>query len=403
MKAATNFFAGTLSDRYGRKPVLVAGWLIGLPVPLLLMWAPSWGWVIAANVLLGVNQGLTWSTTVIMKIDLVGPERRGSPWGSTRPPATAPSPLTALATGYIAEHAGLRPEPFYLGLAFAALGLGLSTLFVRETHGHARHEAPPHVARTTATTHGSAPARCSASPASGEGAVVVQPGRAGQQPQRRPRLGPVPDLLRRRRAERRAHRRARRALPRGVGPRPARHRRAVRSDRPQAAHRRRDAHPGRRHRLDRRHHGFGPGRSVPSSSAPAPRWCTRRCSPPSATSPTPAGGPDPSASTGSGATAAPPGALLAGSSQPISSTAPSGRPPPTRLSGSGSAWKPTQDRPPPATRAPGPGRSERGPRRITPTPPRREVSKAHHPLYGGGGKHQNRKRIEFIARGGFPW
>src|SRR5438309_7337115 len=79
VKAATNFFAGTLSDRFGRKPVLVTGWLIGLPVPLLLIWAPSWGWVIAANVLLGINQGLTWSTTVIMKIDLVGPERHGFP------------------------------------------------------------------------------------------------------------------------------------------------------------------------------------------------------------------------------------------------------------------------------------------------------------------------------------
>ena len=92
-KAATNYLAGTWSDRYGRKPVLVAGWLVALPVPLLLIWAPTWGWVIAANVLLGISQGLTWSTTVIMKIDLVGPgTTRAWPWGSTRPPATAPSP-----------------------------------------------------------------------------------------------------------------------------------------------------------------------------------------------------------------------------------------------------------------------------------------------------------------------
>ena len=147
VKAATNFFAGTLSDRYGRKPVLVAGWLIGIPVPLLLIWAPSWGWVIAANVLLGVNQGLTWSTTVIMKIDLVGPERRGLAMGLNEAAGYGAVALTALATGYIAQHAGLRPEPFYLGLVFAGLGLGLSALFVRETRDHARREAAAHVAR----------------------------------------------------------------------------------------------------------------------------------------------------------------------------------------------------------------------------------------------------------------
>jgi hypothetical protein len=91
-KAATNLAAGALSDRYGRKPVLVAGWLIGLPVPLLLIWAPSWWWVIAANILLGINQGLTWSTTIVMKIDLVGPARRGLAMGFNEPPATSPSP-----------------------------------------------------------------------------------------------------------------------------------------------------------------------------------------------------------------------------------------------------------------------------------------------------------------------
>src|SRR5207247_8423634 len=130
-KAVTNFFAGTLSDRYGRKPVLVAGWLFALPVPLLLIWAPSWGWVIAANALLGVNQGLTWSTTVIMKIDLAGPERRGLAMGLNEAAGYGAVAFTALATGAIAAHAGLRPEPFYLGVAYAGLGLGLSTLFVR--------------------------------------------------------------------------------------------------------------------------------------------------------------------------------------------------------------------------------------------------------------------------------
>ncbi len=141
VKAATNFFAGTLSDRFGRKPVLVAGWLIGLPVPFILIWAPSWGWVIVANLLLGVNQGLTWSTTVIMKIDLVGPHNRGLAMGFNEAAGYGAVGLTALATGWIASEYGLRPEPFYLGIAFAALGLGLSTVFVRETHGHAHHEA----------------------------------------------------------------------------------------------------------------------------------------------------------------------------------------------------------------------------------------------------------------------
>ena len=144
VKAITNFFAGTLSDRYGRKPVLVAGWLVAVPVPLLLMWAPTWGWVIAANVLLGVNQGLTWSTTVIMKIDLVGPARRGLAMGLNEAAGYGAVAATALATGYIAARAGLRPEPFLLGVAFAGLGLGLSVLFVRETQAYARHEAAAH-------------------------------------------------------------------------------------------------------------------------------------------------------------------------------------------------------------------------------------------------------------------
>ncbi len=153
VKAATNFFAGTLSDRYGRKPVLVAGWIIALPIPLLLMWAPSWGWVVFANMLLGVNQGLTWSTTVIMKIDLVGPARRGFAMGLNEAAGYGAVAITALATGYIAEHAGLRPEPFFLGLAYAGLGLGLSVFLVRETHAHARHEAANHVTTDDAHHH----------------------------------------------------------------------------------------------------------------------------------------------------------------------------------------------------------------------------------------------------------
>jgi MFS family permease len=141
VKAATNLAAGALSDRYGRKPVLVAGWLVGLPVPLLLIWAPSWGWVVAANVLLGVNQGLCWSTTVIMKIDLAGPRRRGLAMGLNEAAGYGAVALTAWLTGLLAARYGLRPEPFYLGLAYAGLGLGLSALVVHETRGHARLEA----------------------------------------------------------------------------------------------------------------------------------------------------------------------------------------------------------------------------------------------------------------------
>jgi len=141
VKALTNLFAGRLADRIGRKPLLVAGWLAGLPVPLLIIWAPSWGWVVFANVLLGVNQGLCWSTTVIMKIDLVGPARRGLAMGVNEFAGYVAVSLSALVTGYLAAAHGLRPAPFYPGIAFALLGLALSVFAVRETHGHARAEA----------------------------------------------------------------------------------------------------------------------------------------------------------------------------------------------------------------------------------------------------------------------
>jgi MFS family permease len=153
-KAGANVAAGALADRYGRKPVLVAGWLVGLPVPLLLIWAPSWEWVIAANVLLGVNQGLTWSMTVVMKIDLVGPTRRGFAMGLNEAAGYGAVALTALATGFIAAEAGLRPGPFLLGLAYAGLGLGLSVLLVRDTRGHVEleHGLRAHTEAHTETT-----------------------------------------------------------------------------------------------------------------------------------------------------------------------------------------------------------------------------------------------------------
>lgn len=144
VKAFTNYFAGRLSDQYGRKIVLVGGWLVALPVPFLLMWAPSWNWILLANILLGISQGLTWSTTVIMKIDLVGPERRGLAMGFNEFAGYFSVAGSALATGYIAAHFGLRPQPFYLGVLYAMAGLALSALVVKETHGHAKHEMKYH-------------------------------------------------------------------------------------------------------------------------------------------------------------------------------------------------------------------------------------------------------------------
>jgi MFS family permease len=139
-KAITNYLAGTWSERYGRKPVLVAGWVVAVPVPLMLILADAWWMVVAANMLLGISQGLTWSTTVIMKIDLVGPRRRGLAMGLNESAGYLAVAFTALLTGYIAAQTGLRPEPFLVGVAYAALGLGLSTLAVRETRQHARQE-----------------------------------------------------------------------------------------------------------------------------------------------------------------------------------------------------------------------------------------------------------------------
>ena len=139
-KALTNYLAGRFSDVYGRKVILVVGWLVAAPVPFMLMWAPSWTWVLLANVLLGVSQGLTWSITVIMKIDLAGPKNRGLAMGVNEFAGYFAVAAAALATGYVASVWGLRPHPFYLGIAFVAFGLLLSVILVRETRHHADHE-----------------------------------------------------------------------------------------------------------------------------------------------------------------------------------------------------------------------------------------------------------------------
>ena len=143
-KALTNYAAGQLSDRIGRKHVLVAGWIVAVPVPFLLMWAPRWNWILLANVFLGISQGLTWSTTVIMKIDLVGGDRRGFAMGLNEFAGYGALAGAALLTGWIAARQGLRPDPFYPGVAFMAIGLALSLLFVRETRGHVTLESTLH-------------------------------------------------------------------------------------------------------------------------------------------------------------------------------------------------------------------------------------------------------------------
>jgi MFS family permease len=140
VKAFSNLLAGRFSDRVGRKKILVVGWLAGLPVPFMVIWAPTWNWIVLANVLLGINQGLCWSTTVIMKIDLVGPSRRGLAMGLNEFAGYLAVALTAFATGYIASVSGLRPQPFYLGIAFVLLGLLLSAFFVKETREYAVQE-----------------------------------------------------------------------------------------------------------------------------------------------------------------------------------------------------------------------------------------------------------------------
>jgi MFS family permease len=144
IKACANLVSGQFADSFGRKRVLVIGWLMGLPVPFMIIWAPSWGWVIAANVLLGLNQGFAWSMTVIMKIDLVGPKSRGLAVGLNEFAGYLAVGVTAFLTGYLASKYGLRPVPIYLGVAYAILGLLFSIFVVRDTRQHVRLEASRH-------------------------------------------------------------------------------------------------------------------------------------------------------------------------------------------------------------------------------------------------------------------
>jgi MFS family permease len=144
VKALSNLFSGSLADRFGRKRVLVAGWALGIPVPFMIMLAPSWGWIVAANVLLGANQGLAWSMTVIMKVDLVGPRNRGLAIGLNEFSGYLAVGLTALVTGYLASTYGLRPEPFYVGVGYVFLGLLISVFLIRDTSEHVRVELESH-------------------------------------------------------------------------------------------------------------------------------------------------------------------------------------------------------------------------------------------------------------------
>ena len=144
VKAFANLVSGQLADMWGRKRVLVLGWLVGLPVPFMIIWAPSWGWIIAANALLGINQGLAWSMTVIMKVDLVGPKSRGLAVGLNEFAGYLAVGVTAFLTGYLASRYGLRPVPIYLGVGYAVLGAVLSILLVRDTRDHVRLEASAH-------------------------------------------------------------------------------------------------------------------------------------------------------------------------------------------------------------------------------------------------------------------
>ena len=252
-KSFTNLAAGALAERLGRRRLLIAGWAVALPVPLLIAVAPSWGWIVAANVLLGINQGLAWSMTVVMKIDLVGPKRRGLALGLNEAAGYGGVAVAAALSGWLAAEFAARDVLVVAGAAIAVIALaGLASLFVRDTAAHvALEQAAP---RTTATSR--APPLREAFPRRHlprARAARLLAGRPGQQPQRRARLGPRPALPRRPRRLRRRRSASSPALyPARLGRRPDLDRPLVRPRRAQAADRRRHAPPGRRARAARR-------------------------------------------------------------------------------------------------------------------------------------------------------
>ena len=140
VKAITNYYTGALANRFGRKKLLVYGWIIGIPIPFILMFAPDWNWIIAANVLLGINQGLTWSSTVVMKIDLVGEKQRGYAMGLNEFAGYIAVAIVAFLTGWIASEYGIRPYPFYLGIVLVFLGLVGSIFLIKDTRHHVAKE-----------------------------------------------------------------------------------------------------------------------------------------------------------------------------------------------------------------------------------------------------------------------
>ncbi|HEY8657590.1 MAG TPA: MFS transporter [Hanamia sp.] len=140
VKAITNYYTGTLANKFGRKKLLVSGWVIGIPIPFILMFAPGWNWIIAANVLLGINQGLTWSSTVVMKIDLVGEKQRGFAMGLNEFAGYIAVAIVAFLTGWIASEYGIRPYPFYLGIGLVFFGLAGSIFFINDTRHHVAKE-----------------------------------------------------------------------------------------------------------------------------------------------------------------------------------------------------------------------------------------------------------------------